>query len=72
MKKGKGAFGSVLIGDKGRMFQPPLNRVADHRRDEDEVKQIELRPKKHSPDEGQLRRVGGRRHRQGPQAAQPF
>ena len=50
VKKGKGAFGSVLIGDKGRMF---FNRWSTKwmitGRDEDEVKQIEAETKKTIP-----------------------
>ena len=50
VKKGKGAFGSVLIGDKGRMF---FNRRSTEwlitGRDEDEVKQIEAETEKSIP-----------------------
>ena len=50
VKKGKGAFGSVLIGDKGRMF---FNRRSTEwlitGRDEDEVQQIEAETEKSIP-----------------------
>ncbi|MDC0316340.1 Gfo/Idh/MocA family oxidoreductase [Verrucomicrobia bacterium] len=47
--KGRGGFGSLLVGDKGRMFFNRFNEWVVTGRDDDEVRQIETQTQKTIP-----------------------
>ena len=49
IKKGRGGFGSLLVGDKGRMFFNRFNEWIVMGRDDDEVRQIETQTQKTIP-----------------------